>query len=211
MLAVLQCRRWLFYSALGMPAVLLPRFDYMGPTRVRYSLGWPFSGMDLLIALQEGSLLHFQPSPLLLLFVGIGAYLASLGWRARRWAVMTPDWRGAFVQPVLTSLYCALLFCFLHGTVQAIWDWQVHLMDWPALERAATFGRAALPYLYGSGSALISLVLFLDSRLRPGYQRLVYVAFALSFVLLSWRLSPYLSSQLAAFDEMIQYARNQQR
>src|ERR1041384_6522069 len=132
---VRKYRLWLLYFALAVPAIFLPRFDYMGPNRVRYNLGLPPSMMDVLICeFDDGQILHLQPSPLLLLVAACWTYVASLAWRARQWAMVRPDWRGALVQAILTSFYCALVFCFLYGVVAVVWDWRLLTMQWPALE-----------------------------------------------------------------------------
>jgi hypothetical protein len=213
MRAVLRYRQWVFYFALAVPAILLPQFAYMAPNRVRYELGWPVSAMDILIGgIQDGRILHFQPTPVLLVTAPIWTYLMSLAWRTRVWAVTRGDWLAASVQATLTSLYCALVFRFLYGAVQVVWDWRLHpIMQWAALERALLFGRHWLPYLYALGAGAIFVTLFLDARLRPRLQRLVYVAFVLSFTFTFWRLSPILNSQLKQLDWFIQYAQKEQK
>jgi hypothetical protein len=203
---------WLFYFVLALPAVLLPQFGYMGLNRVRYNLGWPVSGMDILIGgIEDGQILHFQPSPALLAVAALWTWMMGLAWRARRWAKIRSDGLGAFVQATLTSLYCALVFCFLDGVVQVVWNWRLFPMRWAELERTLTFGRHWLPYLYALGAAAIFVILLLDARLRPRLQRIVHVAFALCFVFVLWRFSPYLDRQSGRLDELIEYAKKQQR
>ncbi|HWC60691.1 MAG TPA: hypothetical protein VHC44_13425 [Verrucomicrobiae bacterium] len=212
MRALFQLRRWLLYLSLAAPIILMPLYDYMGMNRTRYSLGWPPGGMDLLIgdAFSDGRLLHFQPDMLLLPVVLVWTLVAGLAWKSRLWAASRSDWLGAFVQALLTSLYCTVIFFFLDGVIGVVWEWRLISMDAPALVRALAFGRQLLPYLYATGVAAIFTTLFLDSRARRGPQRLVYVAFALCFTFTIGWLSPYLEFQLQGFDEMIQYLQKQQ-
>src|SRR5688572_2022347 len=94
-----QHRQWLLYFALALPGVLVPRLEYMGPNRVRYNLGWPIPGMDILVGeMVDGWILHFQPGPCLLIAVTFWVFVIRLAWLARRWAMDCPDWRGAAVQ-----------------------------------------------------------------------------------------------------------------
>jgi hypothetical protein len=208
-----QYSRWLVSLALASPAILLPQFDAMGLNRVRYTLGWPVPGMSVGTFHGVGAAdgLHFNPSPMLVLVVVSWTYAASLGWRARRWAMARPDWLGALVQATLTSFYCGLVFCFLHGLVQVIWNWRLQAMQSTGLERALTFGRAWLPYLYALGAAVIFTSLLIDARLRRGSQRLIYGPFAFCFGVAFYWSSPYLDWQLTQFDWLIQSVHEQQR
>ena len=207
----LRYRRSFFYFALALPGILLPQFDFWGLNRTWFSLGWPLSGGRIQLIRGDSRILRIYPEIWLPLVAVAWTYIVSLAWRTRRWAMGRPDWTGAFVTAFLTSLYCALVFCFFHGLVGVIWEWQVQPMQAPELERALVFGRYWLPYLYALGAAAIFVTLFLDARLRPALQRLIHFAFALGFILMFWRLSPYLEWQLQNLDFLIQFVREHQR
>jgi hypothetical protein len=205
-------RRWLFYLLLALPAVLLPKFDYMALNRERYSLGWPWSDMDILIgnSMGDGKILHFQPGLELLFFVPLWCYVASLALRAWKWAKGRPDWLGAFIQATLTSTYCVLLFCFFYGAVEVAWTWHVLPMDWAGLERACSYAWDWLPWLYLVGAIGIFAALFLDARRRAGFLWLTHFAFAVGFAFAFRHLAPMLTFQLEELNSLILYAQKEQ-
>ncbi len=170
--------------------------------------------MDLLVgdSLSDGRLLHFQPTPMLLLVAAIWVWIAQYVWEARTWSVHRSNWRGALVQATITSFYLALVFCFLYGVVNVIWSWRLERpLSWPALESALRFGRNWLPYLYALGVSGVFVALFLDARVRGGALRLFHVGFALTFLIIFCMFLPYLCWQFKHLDEMIQYAQKQQK
>ena len=179
-----QYRRYLFYLALALPAIFLPDGSYKAFTRTHFYVGWPFDDLTIHVGncFGDGKFLHFGPSLGLLPMAALWTYLASRGWKARTWARARPDWLGALVQAILTSLYIVLVVCLVSGAIQVIWEWWMMQQDESGIERGVIFAFLWLSNLCVLGAAFVFVTLFLDARLRPRLQRFVHFAFALCFV-----------------------------
>lgn len=206
--AVVSFRQWLLFFVLALPLVLLPEEAPSGLRNSKFDFGWPWAGMEVfIVGIPNGPFLRFYPAAELLPLVLGSMAAVGLGWRARRWALARADWRGAWAQGAVTSLYTALLFFFFKGLIEFAWVWHLFPMQWRDLENACIFARAWLPYLYVLGAMGIFTLLLLDARLRRSRQRLAHGAFALCFVLVGFWPSSYLRWQLAYLDEAIHIAR----
>ncbi len=163
--------------------------------------------MDVVIGnIGDDHLFHIQLSPFFPLVAALLAWAASFGWRLRQWVEARRDWLSASIQAALTSAYGVLLFGFFSGSIEVIWIWRLFQAGWRTIERAYTVAIFCLPYLYVLGAAFLLLLLFLDCRRRPGFQKLAYLAFALCFAAAFWKLSPVLKLQMDEFKEMARIA-----
>jgi hypothetical protein len=203
--------QWLLCVALALPGILVPQFDYMGPNRVRYTLGWPVPSMDILVGgIDDGHILHFQPDLGLLLAAALWVFVIHFAWRARRWAIDCSHWRGAAVQALLTALYCILMVAFLYGATHLISDWRLFNMESPELDRAFRFQRRWFPYLYALGAGGALVVLLADSLRRRFSERLFHLAAILWLCYGFWCFSPVIKGELQFLDRSIQdYAQKQ--
>jgi hypothetical protein len=207
-------RRWLFYFGLAVPVIFLPQVE----GRLNSSdlvFGVPGT-LDILIGghVVDGIVggVEFQPASWLVFPAAVIWTVAlSFAWRARLWAMARTTWVGAFVQALLTSLYCALIFFFLWNLVCLIWFWWCYSLTMPRFNHALVFARGWLPYLYATGATGILTTLFLDSRTRRGPRRFVHFVFALLLIIAFARLTPFVVWQLSEFDEMIKYSEKQNK
>jgi hypothetical protein len=204
--AFLHYRRWLFSLALALPVIFLPLPEYMGLNSERFSFGIPPTLYIHMGGINDGRILHFEPSIWLFLSVVVWTLVARLAWQARLSAIAHPSWLGAFVQAFLTSLYCVVLFLFFYGLIYFVWCWQLYSASWLEFDHALHIARRRLLYLYSFGVAAVFVTLFFDSRLRRGYQRLVHVAFVLLIIYVIALLSPYAVWQVQELDGMAIYA-----
>ena len=207
----LHFRRWLFFLALALPVIFLPFPEYMGLNSERFSFGIPPTLDIHLGGINDGRILHFEPSIWLVLSIVIWTLVVRLAWQSRLSAVAHPGWLGAFVQAFLTSLYCVILFLFFYGLIYFVWCWQLYSASWQEFDHALHFARRWLLYLYSFGVAGVFVTLFFDSRLRRGYQRLVHGIFALFFIYVIALLSPYAVWQVQELNEMAKYGDTYQK
>jgi len=202
-------RRWLFYFGLAVPLIFLPQVD-MRLNSSDLAFGFPTT-LDILIGgtVDDGVVggPEFQPGSWWVFPAAVlWTIIFSLVWQARLWTMAQNTWVRIFVQALLTSLYCAVVFCFLWSFVWMIWFLWCSSLKMPEYHRALVFARGWLPYLYAMGVTGILTTLFLDSRLRRGPRRLVHFLFALLFIIAFAQLAPYVLWQFSEFDEMIRYS-----
>jgi hypothetical protein len=207
-----QHHHWFIYAALALPGILLPQFDYISVNRVRYSVGWPITGMDVVVGdvFGDGHVVHFQPDLGVLAAIALWVFIVAIALRTRRWATGCQHWRAAPIQALVTSLYSALVIWFLFGATQVIWDAYQWRMNWAELERSDRFARHWLPFLHGLGAASVLTLLFVDSLGRRFNQRVFHLVCAVMVCFGFWRFLPYFEAQLKQLDSTIHYAHEEQ-
>lgn len=114
-------RRWLLCFILGLPGIFIPHFDYMGPNRERFTLGWPIPSMDILVGgIPDGHLIHLQPGPETIIATAFWTILIWCAWRVCSWAVSLGYWRRLGIQWLIYAMYSILVLWFIASTLDFI-------------------------------------------------------------------------------------------
>ncbi len=204
-----HARRWLFNFGLAAPVVFLPQ---VGDRMNSSDLAFGFPGfLDIHLQGSIGSAQLLPHSWLAFPVAVIWTIVFGVAWQVRLWAKSHNAWVGAFVQALLTSLYCALTFFFLWNLVCLVWFLWCYSLNTSEFTHALILARAWLPYLYALGATGVLTTVFLDSRMRQGPQRVVHCVFAVLLIVAFARLTPVVVWQLSEFDQMISWSAAQNK
>jgi hypothetical protein len=205
-----RVRIWLVALALGLPGALLPQIDYFGINRTRISLGWPISGLDVLVgnAFADGVWLHLQPNPLLLPTIALWAAVMVCLRRLRQAVRLRAGWIGAVIQDPIAGAYCVLVFFFFHGCIELIWEYRARFMNAAELERSCYFAERILPGLYATAGAAVLITLALDAYSRRWNRAVVYVVCGLAFGGAFWLSVPLVRRHVKYFDDFARVVSN---